>query len=110
MALKDLSSDEIIRLIKEKKTKYSRGDGCLYFNNEKFSPVGILNDFYFRASCEKDTSKNLYAKLLSILPELNKSSIYLKTPNKYLKKELLAEYGITREEYDSQLQIFQNIR
>jgi len=100
----NLSSDEIIRLIKEKKTKYSHGDGCLYFNNEKLSPVGILNDFYVRASSEKDTSKNLYAKLLSILPELNEASIYLETPNKYLKKELLAEYGITKEQYDSQLQ------
>jgi len=104
MALKDLSSSEIIRLIKEKKTKYSHGEGCLYFNNEKFSPVGILNDFYVRASSENDSSKNLYAKLLSILPELNEASIYLKTPNKYLKKELLDEYGITRELYDLQLQ------
>jgi len=102
----DLTAEEIIKIIKRKEEdyKYENGsDGCLYFDNKKFSPVKILNPLgYTRSSQETKITKNLYAKLLSILPQLNTASIYLKTPNKYL--EILDKFGITREQYDIQLQ------
>jgi 5-methylcytosine-specific restriction protein B len=104
MGLKDLTTDEIIEVIKRKEASYTSG-GYLYFDRIKLSPNEIFNSFgrdYNKSNNDSLPDKNMYAKLLSILNELNKENIYLKTPNKYLKN--LDKFGITIEQYNLQLQ------
>jgi len=101
MKLEDLTADDIIKAIKKKKAPY-HSKGYLYFDNTKLSPVKIFDTFgitepFHTINQHNDINRNIYTKLLSILPELNREKIYLKIPNSYTMDEKYKEL------YQSQL-------
>ena len=91
MGLKDLTTDEIIEVIKRKEAKY-HSKGYLYLDNIKLSPIKIFDNFgitesFHTINKHNDINRNIYTKLLSILSELNKENIYLKVPDSYTMDE-----------------------
>jgi len=94
MGLNDLTADKIIAEIKKEDTKknakYLKG-GCLFLNKIKLSPGKIFQALnikeYNTSNNIDDVNRNIYTKLLSILSELNKESIYLKLPDGYKGKK-----------------------
>ena len=94
MGLDNLTTDEIIEVIKRKEAPY-HSKGYLYFDNKKLSPSIIFetllgnkdfNTNFYTSTNYHSSDKNIYTKLLSILSELNEELIYLKLPDGYKGK------------------------
>ena len=105
MGLDNLTTDEIIEVIKRKEAPY-HSKGYLYFDNKKLSPSIIFetllgnkdfNTNFYTSTNYHSSDKNIYTKLLSILSKLNEKSIYLQLPDKYEGK--ISELYRSQEEF-----------
>jgi 5-methylcytosine-specific restriction protein B len=106
MGLDDLTADEIIEIIKEKKHKYGKG-GYLYVDGIKLSPRKTFEEICdlkklniqdtYTTSHSSNPNLNIYTKLLSILDKLNNEQIYLKITESY---KMDKRY---KEKYEAQL-------